>query len=97
MEQWNPCVVPHLMASISGMPLYREQNILEHLVRRAAALVIDRDLQSSAERYGKPRLGSHLERYLVDALRRLVVSNALWMPNAEKSRIWYGEDGLYIV
>lgn len=97
LAQGNSVVVPHLMACISGMPVYRENNILEHLVRRAAALVIDRDLQSSAERYGKPRLGSHLERYLVDALRRLVVSNALWMPNAEKSRVWYGEDGLYIV
>src|SRR6266542_4551487 len=97
LAQGNSVVVPHMMASISGMPLYREQNILEHLVRRAAALVIDRDLQSSAERYGKPRLGSHLERYLVDTLRRLVVSNALWIPNAEKSRVWYGEDGLYIV
>src|SRR5262249_48498848 len=54
-------------------------------------------LQSSAERYGKPRLGSHLERYLVDALRRLVVSSAQWTPNTEKSRVWYGQDGLYIV
>jgi conjugal transfer pilus assembly protein TraI len=97
LAQGNSVVVPHMMASISGMPVYREQNILEHLVRRAAALVIDRDLQSSAERYGKPRLGSHLERYLVDALRRLVVSNAQWIPNAEKSRVWYGKDGLYIV
>src|SRR5205823_4877690 len=93
----NSVVVPHLMACISGMPMYRENNILEYLVRRAAALVIDRDLQASAERSGKPRLGSHLERYLIDALRRLVVSNALWTPNAEKSRVWYAEDGLYIV
>lgn len=97
LAQGNSVVVPHMMACVSGMPIYREHNILEDLVRRAAALVIDRDLQSSAERYGKPRLGSHLERYLVDALRRLVVSNAQWMPNAEKSRVWYGEDGLYIV
>src|SRR5256886_4146895 len=93
LAQGNCIVVPHMLACISGMPVYREHNILEQLVRRAAALVIDRDLQSSAERYGKPRLGSHLERYLVDALRRLVVSNALWMPNAEKSRVWYGADG----
>jgi conjugal transfer pilus assembly protein TraI len=97
LAQGNSVVVPHMMACVSGMPIYREHNILEDLVRRAAALVIDRDLQSSAARYGKPRLGSHLERYLVDALRRLVVSNVLWMPNAEKSRVWYGEDGLYIV
>lgn len=97
LAQGNSVVVPHMMASISGMPVYREHNILEQLVRRAAALVIDRDLQSSAERYGKPRLGSHLERYLVDALRRLVVSSAQWTPNTEKSRVWYGQDGLYIV
>jgi len=97
LAQGNSVVVPHLMACVSGMPVYREHNILEQLVRRAAALVIDRDLQKSAERFGKPRLGSHLERYLIDALRRLVVSNALWMPNAEKSRVWYGADGLYIV
>ena len=97
LAQGNSIVVPHMMACVSGMPVYREHNSLEDLVRRAAALVIDRDLQSSAERYGKLRLGSHLERYLVDALRRLVVSNALWMPNAEKARVWYGQDGLYLV
>lgn len=97
LAQGNSVVVPHMLASISGMPAYREHNTLDDLVRRASALVIERDLRSSAERYGKSRLGSHLERYLVDALRRLVVSNAQWMPNAEKSRVWYGEDGLYIV
>lgn len=93
----NAIIVPHLMASISGMPLYREHNILDDLVRRSAALVIDRYLQASADRYGKPQLGSHLERYLVDALRRLVSSNSAWNPNAEKSRVWFGTDGLFIV
>src|SRR5207249_10848659 len=75
LAQGNCIVVPHMLACISGMPVYREHNILEQLVRRAAALVIDRDLQSSAERYGKPRLGSHLERYLVAGLRGLFLSN----------------------
>jgi conjugal transfer pilus assembly protein TraI len=93
----NSIIVPHMMASISGMPLYREHNILDDLVRRSVALVIDRYLQASADRYGKPQLGSHLERYLVDALRRLVSSNSAWSPNAEKSRVWFGTDGLFIV
>lgn len=97
LAQGNSVVVPHMLASISGMPAYREHNTLDDLVRRASALVIERDLRASAERYGKSRLGTHLERHLVDALRRLVVSNAQWRPNAEKSRVWYGEDGLYIV
>lgn len=93
----NSIIVPHMMASISGMPVYREHNILDDLVRRSVALVIDRYLQASADRYGKPQLGSHLERYLVDALRRLVNSNSAWNPNAEKSRVWFGTDGLFIV
>lgn len=97
LAQNNAIVVPHMMAAISGMPVYREHNILDQLVRHAAALVIDRDLQASAHRYGKPQLGAHLERYLVDALRRLVVSNSGWTPNSEKSRVWYGRDGLYII
>ncbi|BBP03009.1 hypothetical protein TPL01_22070 [Sulfuriferula plumbiphila] len=93
----NSIIVPHMMASISGMPVYREHNILDDLVRRSVALVIDRYLRASADRYGKPQLGSHLERYLVDALRRLVSSNSAWNPNAEKSRVWFGADGLFIV
>ncbi|MFT3815721.1 MAG: MobH family relaxase [Acidovorax sp.] len=97
LAQGNTVVVPHMMASLSGMPLYREHNILGELVRRAAALVIDRFLQASADRYGKPQLGSHLERYLIDALRRLVATHPAWTPNAERSRVWYGPDGLFIV
>ncbi|MGJ9418707.1 MobH family relaxase [Massilia sp. CMS3.1] len=93
----NTVIVPHLMASISGMPIYRDRNILDDLVRRSVALVIDRYLQATADRYGQPQLGSHLERYLVDALRRLVSSNSAWAPNGEKSRVWYGSDGLFIV
>lgn len=92
----NTQIVPHLLATIAGLPIYRDHNVVETLVRRALALVIDRFLLASAERYGKPQLGSHLERYLVDALRRLVVANASWMPNADKSRVWYGADGMFL-
>lgn len=93
----NTQIVPHLLATIAGLPIYRDHNVLDILVRRALALVIDRFLLASAERYGKPQLGSHLERYLVDALRRLVVANAGWTPNADKSRVWYGADGMFLV
>lgn len=93
----NAVVVPHMMASICGMPTYREHNMLDALVRRANALVIDQYLQASVDRYGKPMLGSHLERYLVDALRRLVATNSGWAPNAEKSRVWFGSDGVFLI
>lgn len=97
LAQKNSVVVLHMIASISGMPIYRDHNILDHLVRHAAALVIDRDLQASAHRIGKPQLGSHLARHLIDALRRLVQSDSAWTPNADKSRVWYAQDGLYVV
>ncbi|MCC5686427.1 TraI domain-containing protein, partial [Klebsiella pneumoniae] len=91
----NSLVVPQLLASIAGVPQYREHNVLDELVRRSMALVIDRNLLASADRYGKPQYGSHLERYLVDALRRLAAGHSGWTPNRDKSRVWLGPEGLF--
>lgn len=93
----NTIVVPQLMASIGGVPQYREHNVLDELVRRSMALVIDRNLMASADRYGQPQYGSHLERYLVDALRRLAAGHSAWTPNRDKSRVWLGPEGLFLV
>lgn len=92
----NTVIVPHLMASVSGISQYRDHNVLDELVQRSLALVIDRNLLANADRYGTPQYGSHLERYLVDALRHLAVSNSGWQANREKSRVWFGPDGLFL-
>jgi conjugal transfer pilus assembly protein TraI len=97
LSEGNAVIVPHLLASIGGIPVYRDHNILDELVRRSLALVIDRNLVASADRYGSPQYGSHLERYLVDALRRLTSGNSAWIANREKSRLWFGQDGLFLV
>ena len=93
----NAVIVPHLLASIGGIPVYRDHNVLDNLVRRSLALVIDRNLHANADRYGAPQFGSHLERYLVDALRRLATSHSAWVPNREKSRVWFGREGLFLL
>jgi len=93
----NSPVVPHMMASISGMASLREHNVLDTLVRRSLALVIDRDLISRGNRQGAAQLGSHLARYLIDAMRSLLVSHAGWMPNGDKTRVWFGTDGLFLL
>lgn len=93
----NSSVVPHMMASISGMPALHEHNVLDSLVRRSLALVIDRDLISRTDRQGTAQLGSHLARYLIDAMRSLLVSHAGWAPNGEKTRVWFGSDGLFLL
>ncbi|QDL38721.1 MobH family relaxase [Rhodoferax sediminis] len=97
LSEDNAIIVPHLMASISGMPAYRDHNVLDGLVRRSLALVIDRNLTANADRYGSPQFGSHLERYLVDALRRLASSDSAWVCNHDKSRVWFGQDGLFLL
>lgn len=93
----NTVAVPQMLASLAGIPMYREQNILVDLVKRATALVIDRNLVANANRYGRPILGAHIERYLLDAMRRLISSHSAWTPNQERSRVWHGKDGLFIV
>lgn len=97
LSQDNTVIVPHLTASVSGMSLYRDHNVLDDLVRRSLALVIDRNLIANADRYGIPQYGSHLERYLVDALRHLASEDSGWIPNRERSRVWFGDDGLFLV
>jgi conjugal transfer pilus assembly protein TraI len=90
-------IVRQLIASVGGVPQYREHNVLDDLVRRSLALVIDRNLLASADRYGAPQYGSHIERYLVDAMRRLAASHSAWTANRDKSRLWFGEDGLFLL
>lgn len=97
LDENNTVIVPHLLASVGGTPLYRDANVLDSLVRRSLALVIDRHLRANAGRYGVPPLGSHLERYVVDAMRRLSSSNSSWVPNRERSRTWFAPDGLFLV
>lgn len=93
----NSVIVPHLMASVSGISVYRERNVLDELVRRSLALVIDRNLVANADRHGSPPYGSHLERYLVNALRHLASAHSAWQVNREKSRVWWAVDGLFLV
>lgn len=97
LSECNTVIVPHLLASIGGIPVYREHNILDGLVRRSLALVIDRDLVANADRYGSPQNASFLARYLVDALQRLANENSTWVPNRNKSRLWFGQDGLFLI
>ena len=96
LAQGNSVVIPHFMASLSGTVLEREANTLDQLVRRAAALVIERDLSATVDLPVEPPTSAHLERHLVAAMRRLVAQRR-WVPNAGASPLWYGEDGLYLL
>ncbi|MRV70563.1 relaxase [Duganella sp. FT92W] len=93
----NQAVIPQMVASICGTVTFDGPNVLDQLVRRAVALVVDKDLRECAKRTGGAKPGTHLGQYLVDTMRRLVASASSWTPNIEKSRVWLAQDGLFLI
>ena len=58
--------------------------------------IMERDISSRADSYGRPLAGMHLEPWLVDAMRTLL-QRKRWQPNEDNGRVWYGLDGLFLV
>jgi len=97
LAEGNSVVIPHMLAAISGSTTRQQQNLVDELVRRAAAFVIDKNLQESARIQGALKLALHLGRYFLDTMKDLVDAHPGWVPNSEKSRVWFGPDGVFIV
>jgi len=92
----NATIVPHMLSTIAGATMYHEHNVMYRLVGHAAALVIQRNLRAGGvPDNGKPFL--HMARYLIEAMRELVLSHHTWQPNIGRSRLWYGRDGLFLI
>jgi len=92
----NAVIVPHMLSTVAGATMYHEHNVMYRLVGHAAALVIQRNLRAGGvPANGKPSL--HMARYLIEAMRELVLSHHTWQPNIGRSRLWYGCDGLFLI
>lgn len=93
----NDEVLPALLASLAGLARYRDRSPLPKLLRRAAALVV----HTWSEKADMPEEAedrqAHVQHCLLDAMRRLAASHPHWLPNRDKSRVWLGSDGLYLV
>jgi len=87
-------VLPTLMSAIYNP--YDGSNQIVAIVRTIRLKLIDKDLAEDPSNYGKPLSGMHLEPWLIDAMRHMIV-NRHWLANTETGRIWYGLDGLYLV
>lgn len=97
LAQNNDVIVPHMLASVSGMASYHEHNVMDQLVRHAAALVINRERLANGQDGAEQDPPIYLARHVVEAMRALVLTDPNWLPNAPRSRLWYGQDGLYLV
>lgn len=90
-------IAPTLFDCIAGVRTGQfEASPLQKIVTSVRDKVIARDEALKPQRYGKLRIGSHLEPHLLDAMRRLVV-NGTWVINARKARLWYSNEGLFLV
>lgn len=93
----NEVIIPHLLASLAGVPISGEPSVIEMLVRRAQALVIDRERAAYSGCHGVHLPAPHLKRPLQEALRQLCQRNPAWQPNGNKSRYWWGADGAFLI
>jgi len=93
----NDLVLPHLLASIGGVPVFPEHNVLDALVRRSLALCIERDDLATAGEADPGDAATHVIRELLDAMRQLARSDPAWVVNRDKSRLWWAADGAYLV
>lgn len=90
-------IVAHMLAAISGEVRYQDRNVIDHLVNRASTLVIHRDLRDADAPAGRARARAYLARFLLNAMRELVQTHQGWVPNSDRSRMWLGRDGLFLV
>ncbi len=93
----NEVIVPNMLASISGLATYHDHNMMDRLVRHAVALVIQRERCAPASDASPDEVPVHLARHILEAMRELVQSDHNWLPNAPRSRLWFGADGLFLV
>jgi conjugal transfer pilus assembly protein TraI len=85
-------VMAALLATVAGL----DDAPLGSLVRDADAASVERDLRENRLDPEIVSLGMPLDRYLVDAMRRLVRSGR-WQINVPGARLWLFPDGLHVV
>lgn len=90
-------IAPTLFDCIAGVRAGQfEASPLQKIITAVRDKVIARDEALKPQRYGKLRVGSHLEPHLLDAMRRLA-ADRVWQINVAKARLWYSKEGLFLV
>lgn len=85
-----------MLATITGTVSNSEVLTINKIVTEMRNKVIERDKSLQPEMYGKLTVGVHIEPHIIDAMRRLV-SRDKWKVNTASGRIWYGDDGMFLL
>jgi outer membrane biosynthesis protein TonB len=95
--QWLTAPGPEILqAMLEAISNTDSNHVVASLVLRADNTSVERDLKSHQIVQTDGSLGVPVEKYLLDAMRRLI-SNATWLINQKGARVWILNDGPYVV
>lgn len=96
LQDGSPRIVPTMMDVIAGVQNGPERHTLSVIIETIREKVIARDKGVRPTSYGKLTVGAHLEPHLLDAMRQLV-NTGEWKINEKRARLWYSQEGLFLV
>jgi conjugal transfer pilus assembly protein TraI len=89
----DPAILANLIAVVGGQ---EESSVLGTVVGNADRASVARDLRENRIDPDAFALGVPVDRYLIDAMRRLV-RDGTWTVNTPGARLWMLADGLHVV
>lgn len=85
-----------MMATINGSGL-DHPNPLTTIVQDVRMRVVQKDLGADNSSFGKAIVGTHLEPYILTAMRKLII-NGTWKINEKGARLWVDNTGgIYLI
>lgn len=89
-------IVPTMIDVITGSFGSHNPHPMARIIEEVREKVVARDNAIRPQTYGKLTVGQHTEPHLLDAMRRLLKSGK-WTVNIKKSRLWLGDEGLFLI
>jgi len=89
-------IVPTMIDVITGSFGSHNPHPMARIIEEVREKVVARDNAIRPQTYGKLTVGQHTEPHLLDAMRRLIKSGK-WTVNIKKSRLWFGDEGLFLI
>lgn len=89
-------IAPVMLDVITGAGQAQERHPMTQIINDVRDRVMKRDHAVRPANYGRLTVGQHVEPHLLDAMRRLFAREQ-WTINVKKSRLWLGDEGLFLV
>lgn len=96
LHEGSPEIVPAMLDVITGLSANQIHHPMGRIIEEVREKVTARDSAIRPQTYGKMTVGQHTEPHLLDSMRRLYKSGK-WSLNIKKSRLWFGDEGLFLV